>query len=262
MWLYQLPVGVALPGFVILFVAASLLIVIALRRWVPGDKKQMREWDRILAYVMATFGVLYGVTLALIAAASYENYRGVEEIVRDEASAVAVLYRDTAGFPEPERGELQALIVSYVDHVREVDWEAQREGRIPSQSVAEVAAIEDVLFSFEPEGEGEANVHAAAIWSFNEFMSARSARIGVIGLELPGILWFVLYSGAAITAVLIGMIQMGRLRTHLVMAAVLASYVAIVIFTIASFDHPYMGPVAVDTEYFEEVQEWLFDRAD
>ncbi|WP_248239473.1 hypothetical protein [Microbacterium kunmingense] len=70
MWLYQLPVGVALPGFVILFVAASMLIVIALRRWVPGEKKQMREWDRILAYVMATFGVLYGVTLALIAAAS------------------------------------------------------------------------------------------------------------------------------------------------------------------------------------------------
>lgn len=93
-------------------------------------------------------------------------------------------------------------------------------------------------------------------------MSARSARIGVIGLELPGILWFVLYSGAVITAVLIGMIQMGRLRTHLIMAGVLASYVAIVIFTIASFDHPHMGPVAVGTEYFEEVQEWLFGRAD
>lgn len=210
MWLYQLPVGVALPGFVILFVAASMLIVIALRRWVPGEKKQMREWDRILAYVMATFGVLYGVTLALIAAASYENYRSVEEIV----------------------------------------------------TVAEVTRIEEVLFSLEPEGDGESNVHAATIRSFNEFMSTRSQRIGVIGLELPGILWFVLYSGAVITAVLIGMIQMGRLRTHLIMAGVLASYVAIVIFTIASFDHPYMGPVAVGTEYFEEVQEWLFGRAD
>lgn len=262
MWLYQLPVGVALPGFVILFVAASMLIVIALRRWVPGEKKQMREWDRILAYVMATFGVLYGVTLALIAAASYENYRSVEEIVMDEAAAVAVLYRDTAGLPEPEREELQSLLVDYVDHVMEVDWPAQRAGEIPAQTVAEVTRIEEVLFSLEPEGDGESNVHAATIRSFNEFMSARSQRIGVIGLELPGILWFVLYSGAVITAVLIGMIQMGRLRTHLIMAGVLASYVAIVIFTIASFDHPYMGPVAVGTEYFEEVQEWLFGRAD
>jgi hypothetical protein len=261
MWLYTIPVFIALPLFVILLVGASLLIVVALRRWVPAEKKQVREWDRILAYVMATFGVLYGVTLALIAAASYENYRGVEEITLEEASSVAVLYRDVSGLPEPEKSELQELIITYVENVIEVDWPTQREGGIPSSTVDEVTAIEEVLFGFVPENGGQANLQNNAIKAFNDFMDARGQRIGVNGLELPGLLWFVLYSGAAITAVLIGLIQMGRLRTHLVMAGVLATYVAIVIFSIASFDHAYMGPVSVGPEYFEEVQSWLFENS-
>ena len=75
MWLFTVPVAVALPLFVGAFVALSLLVVVLLRRWVPRDGDAMDEWDRVLRYVMAAYGVLYGVTLALIAAASYENFR-------------------------------------------------------------------------------------------------------------------------------------------------------------------------------------------
>lgn len=258
MWLFSIPVAIGLPIFVLCLVGASLLIVIALRRWVPPETKRVREWDRILAYVMATFGVLYGVTLALIAAASYENYRGVEEIVLKEASSVAVLYRDVTGFPQPEQDELQSLIVDYVDHVIEVDWPTQQAGEVPSSTVAEVTKIQEVLFGFEPQNLAESNIQQNALRAFNDFMADRGERIGVTGLELPGILWLVLYSGAFLTALLIGMIQMGALRVHMIMAGVLASYVAIVIFTIASFDHAYMGSVSVGPEYFEELQEWLF----
>ena len=42
------------------------------------------------------------------------------------------------------------------------------------------------------------------------------------------------------------------------MAGLVAGYVAMVIFAIASFDHVYMGEVSVDTTYFEELREWLF----
>lgn len=258
MWLYSLPVATGLPLFVLALVAVTLLVVIALRRWVPGDNKQSREWDRILAYVMATFGVLYGVTLALIAAASYENFRSVEEIVLEEAASVAVLYRDASGFPEPERDELQGLIEEYVDHVIEVDWPKQHAGEMPATTVAEVTDIQDVLFAFQPTSESEINLHDNAIRAFDDFMADRGQRIGATGLDLPGILWFVLYSGALLMAVLIGLIQVARLRTHIVMAGVLACYVAIVIFTIASFDHAYMGAVSVGPEYFVELQDWLF----
>ena len=258
MWLYTMPIAVALPLFVIVFVGVSLLIVVALRRWVPRSPDREGEWDRVLGYVVAVYGVLYGVTLALIAAASYENFRGVEEIVLKETSSVAVLYRDASGFPEPTKSELQSLLVEYTEHVIDVDWPRQGAGEIPSSTVQQVTRMQSVLFSFQPADESESNLHRATISSFNDFIADRGARIGVTGLELPGILWLVLYVGALINAVLIGLVEVSRLRMHLIMAGLVAAYVAMLIFAIASFDHVYMGEVSVDTTYFEELREWLF----
>jgi hypothetical protein len=257
MWLYQVPIAIALPVFVALFVGISLAIVFALRRWVPRTGDGANEWDRVLGYAMASYGVLYGVTLALIAAASYENYRGVEEIVLQETSAISVLYRDASGFPEPTSTDLQVLLLEYTDNVINVDWVRQAGGVIPSHTATQVTEIEQVLFSFQPASESESNLHAATISAFNQFLSDRGARIGATAQEIPPILWLVLYVGAFINAVLIGLVEVGRLRIHLIMAGLVAAFVGIVIFSIASFDHVYMGEVAVDTTLFEELRRTL-----
>jgi hypothetical protein len=260
MWLYQVPIAIALPLFVALFVGISIAIVLALRKWVPRDGDPANEWDRVLRYAMASYGVLYGVTLALIAAASYENYRGVEEIVLQETSAISVLYRDASGFPEPTSTDLQVLLLEYTDNVISVDWVRQAGGVIPSHTATQVTEIEEVLFSFQPASESESNLHAATISAFNQFLGDRGARIGATAQEIPPILWLVLYAGAFINAVLIGLVGVGRLRIHLIMAGLVAAFVGMVIFSIASFDHVYMGEVAVDTTLFEELRRTLLAK--
>ncbi|MET0782197.1 MAG: DUF4239 domain-containing protein [Microbacterium sp.] len=258
MWLYTMPVAIALPLFVAVFVGVSLLVVIVVRRWVPHSSDGPGEWDRVLGYVVALYGVLYGVTLALIAAASYENFRDVEEIVLQETSSIAVLYRDASGLPDPTKSDLQSLLVEYTEHVIEVDWPRQGAGEIPSATVEQVTEMQEVLFSFEPADESESNLHMATISALNDFISDRGARVGVTALALPGILWLVLYAGAFLNAVLIGLVEVGRLRTHLIMAGMIATYVALVIFAIASFDHVYVGEVSVDTSDFEQLRRFLF----
>jgi hypothetical protein len=260
MWLYQVPIAIALPLFVALFVGISIAIVLALRKWVPRDGDPANEWDRVLRYAMASYGVLYGVTLALIAAASYENYRGVEEIVLQETSAISVLYRDASGFPEPTSTDLQVLLLEYTDNVISVDWVRQAGGVIPSHTATQVTEIEEVLFSFQPASESESNLHAATISAFNQFLGDRGARIGATAQEIPPILWLVLYAGAFINAVLIGLVGVGRLRIHLIMAGLVAAFVGMVIFSIASFDHVYMGEVSVDTTLFEELRRTLLAK--
>jgi hypothetical protein len=260
MWLYQVPIAIALPLFVALFVAVSLVVVLVLRKWVPRDGDRANEWDRVLGYARASYGVLYGVTLALIAAASYENYRGVEEIVLQETSAISVLYRDASGFPEPTSTDLQVLLLEYTDNVISVDWVRQAGGVIPSHTATQVTEIEEVLFSFQPASESESNLHAATISAFNQFLGDRGARIGATAQEIPPILWLVLYAGAFINAVLIGLVGVGRLRIHLVMAGLVSAFVGMVIFSIASFDHVYMGEVAVDTTLFEELRRTLLTK--
>ena len=44
------------------------------------------DWDRVLGYAMSSFGLFYGILLALIAVSVYENFQRVNAISLDEVS--------------------------------------------------------------------------------------------------------------------------------------------------------------------------------
>ncbi len=81
MWLYDLPMSVGLPLFIVLVVGGSCVILLVLRTWVFRVAPQGEEWDRVLSYAVGAYGVFYGVTLALIAAAAYGNFTEVDGVV-------------------------------------------------------------------------------------------------------------------------------------------------------------------------------------
>ncbi|SDG72588.1 Protein of unknown function [Microbacterium pygmaeum] len=260
MWLYALPMWVGLPLFIAFVVAGSWLILLSLRRWVRRTSRGSGEWDRILGYAVAVYGVFYGVTLALIASASYADFSDVDAIVLQESSSVAVLYRDASGFPEPERGELQTLLTDYTSRVIEVEWPAQSSGDLPNETTDEVDKIERLLFGFQPQTEAESNVQEETIDAFNQFVADRRARVAVTELQLPGVLWIVLTVGAVLNAVLLGLIEARSLRVHLAMSGLIAVFVAMLIFAIAGFDRPYSGSISVEPTYFIELRDGLLHR--
>lgn len=257
MWFFDAPTWVGLPAFVLLFIAGSWAVLLLLRRWVVRVARGGGEWDRILGYAITVYGVFYGVTLATFAAAAYQNFASVDQLVLQESSSVAVLYRDASGFPEPTRSALEKDLIDYVHRVVEVDWPIQQNGGVPEDSIAEATSIEDTLFGFQPTTTAETSLQSNAIAAYNAFVLDRRARIDVSGLALPGILWLVLGLGAVLNAVLLGLIEVRRLRVHLIMTGIMAVFVALLIYAIGSFDHPYMGPVAVTPEYFTELLQGL-----
>src|SRR3954464_1006374 len=101
-WFYELPVAVSLPLFAVLFVLGSLLILLGLRPWVRRMADNPSEWDRVLGYAISSYGLFYGILLALVAVSVYQNYIQVHDAVLSETSALAALYRDVSGFPHAE----------------------------------------------------------------------------------------------------------------------------------------------------------------
>lgn len=106
-WFYSAPLYLSLPIFLIGFVAGSLALVFALRPWVRSAAAQPKEWDRVLGYSIGTFGVFFGIFLALVAVAAYQNYVDVHTDVLQESSALGAVYRDVSGFPATVAAPLQ-----------------------------------------------------------------------------------------------------------------------------------------------------------
>ena len=66
-WFYGSNVWITLPLFVGGFVLVSCLIVVGLRPVVHRFVDDKKEWDRALAQGIGTFGVFFGILLALVA---------------------------------------------------------------------------------------------------------------------------------------------------------------------------------------------------
>ncbi len=258
MWLYQLPMAVGLPLFIALVVGGSCAVLLVLRRWVRKVAPQGEEWDRVLSYAVGAYGVFYGVTLALIAAAAYGNFTEIDGIVLDESSSLASLYRTAAILPEPQSTELQRQIIAYTRNVIDVDWPMQARWEIPLETDANVTAMQQAIVEVNPTTTAEALYVEQSLNQFQLLVENRRERIALTTLALPNVLWIVLGVGAVLNAVLIALIEVRNLRVHLLMAGMLALFVGLLLYAIAGFDHAYAGPIAVTPEYFQDLLDGLF----
>jgi len=73
--------------------------------------------------------VFYGFARALIAVNVFEIYADVSKIISQEATALAVLYRDVSTYPEPIRPQLQKQVRDYVEYIIHEAWPLQQRGR-------------------------------------------------------------------------------------------------------------------------------------
>jgi hypothetical protein len=258
---FDLPVAIGLPIFVIFSVGVSALIVVALRGWVGRASEGLSEWDRVLGYAVGAYGVLFGVTLGLIAAGPFGNFTTVNTVVLRESSAVAVLYRDAGFLPEPTASDLKDALVAYTNAVITEDWPLQERQIAPEETDGHVTSIQRVIAGFEPVTASDADVKSQIITAFNTLITDRRERISLTHLSLPPMLWIVISVGAILNATLIALIEVKNLRIHLIMAGLIATFVALLLYSIAGFDHVYSGPISVTPAYFHDLIDGLFIHA-
>lgn len=242
-----------MPSFIVLFLGLSWGVLLALRPWVRRFASANEEWDRVLNYAMSSYGIFYGILLALIAVSVYENFQRVDDVVLSEVSDLGALYRAVSAYPTPIATELQDELRLYTQGVITVDWPAMQENIIPTEGSVRIDALQNTLFAYEPVTAGDSAVHSQTIALFFDFLETRRARLEETTLALPALLWVVLGVGAVLNAVMIALVEARNLRVHLIMSGIIAIFVAMLIFVTASMDHPYSGAISISPEMYENL---------
>ncbi|CAN5421626.1 hypothetical protein BH10ACT7_BH10ACT7_29570 [soil metagenome] len=251
------PLWIALPVFVLSFLVLTWGVLLVVRPWVKRAARANEEWDRVLNYAMSSYGIFYGILLALIAVSVYENFQRVDVIVVDETSALAALYRAVSAYPDPYSLQLQDHLREYTYNVINVDWPIQRENVIPSEGNSGVDRLQALLLGFEPQTTGQTALHNQTLSVFFDFLEARRARLDETELALPPMLWVLLTVGAMLNALMLALVDVRNVRVHLIMSGIIAIFVAMLIFVTASMDHPYAGQVSITPEPFQNLLDQL-----
>ena len=93
-WVYDLPTWLFALLTIAVTVAVGLAGFYSTRKWVRRIHGEDHSHNDVVGFYLGAVCVFYGITLGLLAVATWQTFTDVETRVGQEAAAAGVLYRD------------------------------------------------------------------------------------------------------------------------------------------------------------------------
>lgn len=252
-WIYDLPAWQLAALIVGFFLGAGLGGLYLSRAWIYRKFRISTDTNESVNGFFAGVGVLYGILLGLVAIAAWDNYRNVEDLASQEASAIAALYRDVSTLQEPAKTRLQDDLKRYLNYVIDVAWPGHRKGESPSGGTLILSGFLGTLANYQAKS-AEQEVFLAEVFSaYNKLVEARRLRLAGVNSGVPATFWVVIMVGAVLSVGLTYFFHLPSLTTHLVLTGLFAVFLGFMIFAVVAVDHPFRGEVSVMPDAYVSV---------
>ncbi|MFJ9415709.1 MULTISPECIES: hypothetical protein [unclassified Streptomyces] len=231
-----------------------VLAITVLRQRRIGDDDDPSETPDVIEYMTMMVGVVYAIVLGLAIAGVWEARSAAEDIVRTEAQALHEVSVRAAAYPAPERDRIRSDVDAYVSYVVHKEWpimaEQQQLTRRGTDLLAKVRA--DVI-DYHPRDDYEGQSYQPLVDQVGAADDARNSRADAAGSTLPGVVWFGLIAGAAITIGLIFTLQIRRSTRELLMAGLFSALIAFLLFLVWDFDAPFSRGISAGSQAFTDL---------
>jgi hypothetical protein len=259
MWTYNMsPLQLALV-MVATIEAVSVVGLFLTRRFILPRLHFHDGINDAISGAVQTIGVFYGITVGLIAVGVWNTHSNAEDVVSKEAAAIGMLYRDVTGYPQPVRGKLQGDLKSYTEVLIDQIWPAQKEGRLLDVGTKLIDDFQSTLYSFEPTTPGQTALHSETLRAFNNLIGYRRLRIDAVAGSLSGVMWAVIWVGAAISIGVGYLYQIEDARIHGMLVVLMAGFLGLVLFMIVINDRPFTGRNSIPPESYRLILHHLIE---
>jgi hypothetical protein len=208
--------------------------------------------NEVAGFKFAVVGVFYGILLAFVVIAVWEDYRNTETAVRDEAKAVADLYRISFALPEHDATPIREHLLSYADQVRKSEWPTMGEGQASKAVADQLGRLSQAVFNVQPQDMNDQAIYEQALRLVAVISDNRNERLDSADGTAPAILWLVLLVGGLITLGYPAFFAASNLLAQALMTAALAALVALALLLALIFDYPFTGDTHISAAPFDE----------
>ncbi len=186
-WLHDLPPLQGAALVICVFLLPTLIGSILFQPMVGWLVSREKNANTPVGFLLNAFTLYYGVLLALLSIAVFENYNKAQDAIAREASSLIALYRNVIGYPEPMRASLVDNLRRYVEEeTTPAAWRARSPDEFSTAGTSLVDEINRQLVTFKPEDQSrDEALHAATLRSFNDFIGRRRERIQAMGTSIP-----------------------------------------------------------------------------
>jgi hypothetical protein len=210
--------------------------------------------NEVAGFKFAVVGVIYAVLLAFAIIVVWERYSDAEVAVVREAGAAATFYR-LAGGAEPEAVQTRSALSNYLRLAMTRDWPqmaTENEGKEVTQALG---ALYAATLRLTAGGSRQSAVNAELLNQLDNITQARRTRLHLATGIVPSVLWAALTLGGFLTVGFTYFFGTENLKAQVLMTGILTIIVFMGLFVIVSIDHPFTGPVHVDSAPLQHVLE-------
>jgi hypothetical protein len=204
--------------------------------------------NEVAGFKFATVGVLYAVLLAFAVIVVWEKFGDAENHVAEEAGAAATIYRLSEGIEGETGAKVRGELSAYLSAAITEDWPAMERGEISQSTTHALHAVYRTLLTFNPADRRGAVLLAETLQQLNLVTQARRARLVAATGVVPGVVWFVLLGGAAITVGFTFFFATENLWAQAMMTGALTALIFSGLLIIVAIEHPFAGSVKVTPE--------------
>jgi hypothetical protein len=236
--LVGLPTGLAMLG------------PILVRRYVTLDR--LTANNEVAGFKFAVVGVLYAVLLAFAIIVVWEKFTDADNIVAREAGAATNVYRLSYGVAEAPATSLRARLSDYLAATISDDWPAMEHANESSSARRALDAVYgSVLVSLS--AQSHSALVAEILHQLDEITQARRARLAAADGTVPGVIWPVLFGGAAVTIGFTFFFGSQNLRAQSLMTGLLSVVIFSGLWIVLVIDRPFSGAVTVAPDAIAKV---------
>jgi hypothetical protein len=248
---YQFPIWAVGLSLAIVAVIGTILLELGVRHFVSATFR--RQHNDIAAAIFSIIGVTYAVLLAFVAMLAWEGFNKAKAASYMEAALVLDVIQAADGLAEPARVKMLDGMNHYTRAVIGIEWPAQAEGHAQRAGDRYLDELQELAASLRPSSQADTNFHALLLQSLTRLRDARQERLLAAETTIPGIVWFVVIVGGAITIAFSSFLGAPSVGMHLGMCCLLAVSGVLVLVLIIALSNPFRGDFRVSTAPFDYV---------
>jgi hypothetical protein len=232
------------------FVLFAVIGLILFERFLP--KLREGEVNDVAGVILGVLAAIYGIVLAFVIVSLYDDFRTTKDDIRTEASAVAMVYRDTRGFSPPVAQAIKANIGDYIVTVRGQEWRDLRHGDESTRAWNDLTKLYVIMQHYTPKTEPQRVFYAEAVGRVNDLMAARRERLNDAEEGIPPTFEVLLIGGALLMLVFTFVFGVKSFRLHAAMVVAVALLIGFNLLVALVLDFPFSGQVSVSSSPFEQ----------
>ena len=219
-----------------------------------NNRKILKSHNEVTGYLFLAIANFYALFLSFMVFVCLDQLMETKTNLSHESSSALSLYRDIKLYPDTlETKNLMGVYLDFVNNVVNEELPNMEELK-PSPKTTE--SFNRVFFTIErlhPKDDFQIQIIGGMFSHLNDLATSQGLRNGAIDSAIPPATWLALITGAIITIMCAMLLDIERIRLHILLNTLLGAFIGLFFFAIILLDQPFSHILKGSPKSYEQI---------